>query len=229
MTAPSIKLSDVSVRYTLPTEQVRSVKDVAIRFFGRRRVQFQHFWALRHIHLDVHQGETVGITGPNGAGKSTLLKVVSRVLRPTEGRVQVWGNVAPLLELGAGFDYELTGRENIVINGMLLGYSKAHMIARTPAIVDFAGLARFIDAPVRTYSSGMVARLGFAIATDQKPEVLIVDEILSVGDADFQTKSGQRIFDFQRQGSTILVVSHSMAVIEKLASRVVRLEGGKVV
>ena len=174
------------------------------------------------------KGETVGIIGPNGAGKSTLLKVIARVIRPTRGRVRLRGRVAPLLELGAGFDYEMTGRENVFLNGAVLGFSRKDMARRLDRIVAFSGIGEFIDAPVRTYSSGMVARLGFAVATDVRPEVLIIDEVLAVGDTEFQRKSAARIREFRESGSTILVVSHSPASIKALCSRALWLEHGAI-
>ena len=167
------------------------------------------------------------IIGPNGAGKSTLLKVIARVLRPTRGRVRLMGRVAPLLELGAGFDNELTGRENVYLNAAILGRSKADIDANLDRIIAFAGLDGFIDAPLRTYSSGMVARLGFAVATDVRPDVLIVDEILGVGDAEFQEKSYQRIQEFKAQGTTILLVTHSLNHIQDMCSRAMWLNRGK--
>jgi ABC-type polysaccharide/polyol phosphate transport system ATPase subunit len=223
---PMIVLDDVAVRYRVPKERIPSFKEYVIRWM-KREVAYQDFWALQNIHLEVYPGEVVGIIGPNGAGKSTMLKVVARVLRPTKGRVRINGKVAPLLELGAGFDYELTGRENIYLNGAILGYSKSNIDERFKRIVDFAGLGDFIDAPLRTYSTGMVARLGFAVATDVRPEILIVDEILGVGDAEFQTKSFERIQRFQAEGTTILLVSHSLGQVEEMCSRAVWLDHGK--
>jgi len=221
-----IVLDDVAVRYRVPKERIPSFKEYVIRWV-KGEVAFQDFWALQDINMKVKRGEVLGIIGPNGAGKSTLLKVVARVLRPTKGRVRINGRVAPLLELGAGFDYELTGRENIYLNGAILGYSKANIDDRFNRIVDFAGLGEFIDAPLRTYSTGMVARLGFAVATDVRPEILIVDEILGVGDAEFQTKSFDRIQSFQAEGTTILLVSHSLGKVEEMCSRAIWLDHGK--
>lgn len=225
---PVILLENVGVRYRLPTEKIPTLKEYVIRSL-RRQVSHQTFWALQNINLEVYSGEVFGIIGPNGAGKSTLLKVVSRVLRPTTGRVRVVGKVAPLLELGAGFDYELTGRENIFLNGAILGYSKREMEKRVDHIVEFAGLQDFIDAPLRTYSSGMVARLGFAVATDERPEILIVDEILSVGDTEFQTRSFERIQNFQAQGTTILLVTHDIGRVETMCQRAIFLSHGQIV
>jgi lipopolysaccharide transport system ATP-binding protein len=221
-----ILLDEVAVRYRVPKERIPSFKEYAIRWL-KGDVSYQDFWALQDINLRVDRGEVLGIIGPNGAGKSTLLKVVARVLRPTRGRVRINGKVAPLLELGAGFDYELTGRENIYLNGAILGYSKANIGKRFDQIVDFSGLEEFIDAPLRSYSTGMVARLGFAVATDVRPEILIVDEILGVGDAEFQTRSFERIQSFQSEGTTILLVSHSLGKVEEMCSRAIWLDHGK--
>lgn len=226
--SPVIVLKDVGVRYRLPSEKIPTLKEYVIRTL-RGQVKQQTFWALQNINLEVYPGEVFGIVGPNGAGKSTLLKVVSRVLRPTKGRVRVVGKVAPLLELGAGFDFELTGRENIFLNGAILGYSKREMQKRVDRIVEFAGLGDFIDAPLRTYSSGMVARLGFAVATDERPEILIVDEILSVGDTEFQTRSFERIQSFQAQGTTILLVTHDVGRVETMCQRAIFLSHGQIV
>ena len=223
-----IRLEDVSVRYRVPHERYATLKEHAIRRL-QRRVQYDDFWALRGINLEVRQGEVVGIVGRNGAGKSTLLKAIARVLRPTHGRVWISGRVAPLLEFGAGFHPELTGRENVFLNGALLGFSHAQMEAKFKCIVDFAELWDFIDAPLRTYSSGMVARLGFAVATDVEPDILIVDEVLSVGDAAFQKKSAERMHGFRAAGATILFVSHSLEAVRSLCDKAVWLDNGRVV
>jgi ABC-type polysaccharide/polyol phosphate transport system ATPase subunit len=185
------------------------------------------FWALNDVSLTVKRGEVFGLIGQNGAGKSTMLKLVARVLRPTTGRVWVKGRVAPLLELGAGFHPELTGRENIILNGAILGFSRKEMDEKFARIVDFAELWDFIDAPLRTYSTGMWARLGFAVATDTNPQVLIVDEVLSVGDEAFQRKSLARIQSFQEQGAAILLVSHNMGMIENMCQRAAWLDHGR--
>ena len=221
-----IQLDHVTVRFRIPHERIPTFQEYAIRWLKQRGIQYADFNALNNISFSVEQGETVGIIGPNGAGKSTLLKVIARVIRPTQGRVRLWGRVAPLLELGAGFDYEMTGRENVFLNGAVLGFSRKDMARRLDRIVDFSGIGEFIDAPVRTYSSGMVARLGFAVATDVRPEVLIIDEVLAVGDADFQQKSAARIRKFRETGSTILVVSHSPTSIKALCNRALWLEHG---
>ena len=226
--APVVEMSDVAVRYRAAQERIPSFKEYAIRWL-RREIRFEEFWALQNISLSIRPGEVLGIIGPNGAGKSTLLKVVARVLRPTRGRVQIRGRISPLLELGAGFDPELTGRENVYLNSAILGYSKQNIDQRFGRIVDFAGLHDFIDAPVRTYSTGMAARLGFAVATDVRPEILIVDEILGVGDAEFQKKSFERIQSFQAEGTTILLVSHSLERVQEMCSRVIWLDHGRLV
>ncbi len=225
---PVIRLENVSVHYRAAQEHIPSFKEYAIRWL-KGEIRYERFTALRNINLEVHPGEIVGIIGPNGAGKSTLLKVVARVLYPSEGRVRIRGRVSPLLELGAGFDPELTGRENVYLNSAILGFSRKDIDRRFDRIVEFAGLQEFIDAPLRTYSTGMGARLGFAVATDVRPEILIVDEILGVGDAEFQTKSFERIQSFQAQGTTILLVSHSVGRVQEMCSRVVWLEHGRIV
>ncbi len=218
-----IRLDGVSVRYRVPHERF---KEYMIRRM-QGRVKHHSFWALKNVNLNVYGGEVFGVIGQNGAGKSTLLKLVARVLRPTEGRVLVKGWVAPLLEVGAGFHPELTGRENVYLNGALLGFTQEEMDEKFDGIVEFAELRDFIDAPLRTYSSGMWARLGFAVATQVQPQILIVDEILSVGDEAFQRKSLDRINAFREQGVTILLVSHNMALIEQMCQRAVWLDHGK--
>ncbi|MCL4487312.1 MAG: ABC transporter ATP-binding protein [Chloroflexi bacterium] len=225
--ANAVAIEHVSVRYRVPREQLGTFKEYAIRRL-QRRIHHEEFWALRDVSFAVGRGEVVGIIGPNGAGKSTLMKVIARVLRPTAGRVVVRGNVAPLLEFGAGFHPELTGRENVFLNGVLLGFTRNEMRAKFDQIVDFAELWDFIDAPLRTYSTGMVARLGFAIATDIKPDILIVDEALSVGDESFQRKSAARMTAFCDQGATILLVTHNMPSILSMCRRVLWLDHGAV-
>ena len=222
-----ICLEDVSLCYRRPTEAVASVKDYTIRRV-KGQITFTDFWALRNVSLEVRRGETMGVIGLNGAGKSTLLKVVARVLMPTSGRVRVRGRVAPLLELGAGFDHELTGRENIFLNGAILGRRLEEMASRFDPIVEFAGLREFIDVPIRRYSSGMVARLGFAIATDAEREVLLVDEVLGVGDAEFQRRSAARLSELRRRGEAVVLVSHALDSIRDHCHRVVWLEQGRV-
>ncbi len=192
-------------------------------------MKFGELVANDRVSFTVEAGSIVGLIGPNGAGKSTLLKLVARVLRPTSGKVIVRGQVAPLLELGAGFHPELTGRENIYLNGALLGFTQREMDKKFKRIVDFSELWDFIDAPMRTYSSGMWARLGFAVATDVNPDILIIDEVLSVGDESFQRKSAQRMQEFRDQGATILLVSHNLEIVEQMCHRVFWLDHGQLV
>ena len=225
--APVLSLEGVSVRFRVPHERIASLKEYAVRL-ARRRVQFRDFWALRDVSLSVNRGEVFGIVGRNGAGKSTLLRVVARVLRPTIGRVWVQGRVAPLLDLGGAFHPELTGRENVFLNGTLLGFSRREIDRNLDRIVSFAELGEFIDAPLRTYSAGMIARLGFAIASDVRPDVLLVDEILAVGDAEFQAKSAARIREFKEQGTAILMASHSLSTVTEMCARAVWIDHGEI-
>lgn len=225
---PAIILENVSVRYRLPSERIGTLKEYAIRLL-QRRLKHREFWAIKDLDLNIQQGEVFGIVGDNGAGKSTLLKVISKVLRPTTGRVRIYGKIAPLLELGAGFHPELSGRENVFLNGALLGYSHDEMSQVFDEIVEFSELAEFIDAPIRTYSSGMYARLGFAVATAHQPEILIVDEILSVGDEAFQRKCTDRIAGFRENGATVLMVSHNLDLIAGMCNRAAWLDHGKLI
>lgn len=222
-----VHLQHVGVCYRAPEERVGTFKEYAIRML-QRRVRYKDFFALDDIDLDVHRGEIFGIIGRNGAGKSTLLKVVARVLIPTRGRVYLGGKVAPLLELGAGFHPELTGRENVMLNGTLLGHKLHELEARLEEIVDFAELGSFIDAPLRTYSSGMAARLGFSVAAAWQPDILLVDEVLAVGDEAFQEKCRLRMQAFRDSGATILMVTHLMDNVLELCGRAAWLERGKV-
>jgi len=224
----TICLENVGVCYRAPSERIPSIKEYVIHWL-QRKIKQKEFWALREVNLTVYAGETFGLIGRNGAGKSTLLKLVARVMKPTSGRVVVRGKIAPLLETGAGFHHELTGRENIFLNGALLGYNQKQMEEKFNRIVDFAELWEFIDAPMRTYSSGMWARLGFAVAADVKPDILIVDEVLSVGDEPFQRKSAERMQEFRDQGATILLVSHQMVVIEQMCHRAAWLDHGRLI
>lgn len=223
-----VRLEKVSVSYRVPSEYIGTFKEYLIRRM-QGKIKHNSFLALDHIDLSVHQGEVFGLIGHNGAGKSTLLKLVARVLKPTEGRVLARGRVAPLLELGAGFHPELSGRENVYLNGALLGFTRQEMDEKFNRIVSFAELEAFIDAPMRTYSSGMWARLGFAVATDVKPDILIIDEILGVGDEAFQRKSAARIKQFQEEGATILLVSHNLHAIETMCARAAWLDHGHLV
>jgi lipopolysaccharide transport system ATP-binding protein len=224
----AVRLSGVSVRYWVPTEPISTLKEHVIRRVQGRKLVYRELLALDRVDIDLRRGESLGVIGRNGAGKSTLLKVIARVLRPTQGRVWIRGSVAPLINLGAGFHPELTGRENILLNGAILGFSPREMERRMESIVDFAGLAAFIDAPLRTYSSGMVVRLGFAIASDVDPDILIIDEVLGVGDEDYQQKCHQRMDTFRRQGASILFVSHTMEKVQEVCDRAIWIEEGRV-
>jgi ABC-type polysaccharide/polyol phosphate transport system ATPase subunit len=223
----AIFLSGVSVRYRLPSEKVATLKEYMIRVI-QGKVRYHSFRALNDIDLFVKRGEIFGILGRNGAGKSTLLKVISRVLIPTEGRVWINGMVSPMLELGAGFHPELTGMENIHLNATLLGHSRKAINQKIPEILYFAEIGEFIEAPLRTYSSGMVARLGFSVATAWEPDILILDEVLSVGDAAFTKKCTERMRSFRKSGATVLLVSHSVDTIRSLCQRALLLEHGNI-
>ena len=225
-TEPVIRFADVAVRYRLPHESVSGIKEFAIRWM-QRKLAFDDFWALKGVSFDIQRGEIFGIIGRNGAGKSTMLKVIARVLTPTQGRIVIQGKVAPLLELGAGFHPELTGRENVFLNSALLGRTKSQVEEILPEIAAFAEIGDFMEAPIRTYSTGMVARLGFAVATAIRPEILLVDEVLSVGDAAFQQKCLDRMYSFREQGTTIVLVSHSMSTIEAFCNRAIWLDRGE--
>ena len=226
-TEPVIQLNNISVRYRMLQERVTTFKEYTLRWF-RRQNSYVDFWALRNISLCVHPGETVGVIGANGAGKSTLLKIIARVLPPTHGRVRVRGVVAPILTLGAGFDPEMTGRENIYLNGAMLGFSRSDMNQKMTDLLNFSGLDNFIDSPLRTYSDGMVARLAFAIATDVKSDLVLIDEILTVGDINFQEKCKTRINDYKNSSTTILVVSHNLVLMKEMCDRVIWLEHGSI-
>lgn len=222
-----IEVQDVSMRFRMANDRISSIKEYAIARL-QRKLKYNEFEALKHVSFDVRRGEVMGLIGHNGAGKSTMLKVISGILKPTEGSVFVRGNIAPMLELGSGFDMDMTGRENIFLNGAILGYSEGFLKSKYDEIVAFSEIEQFIDMPLRNYSSGMVARLAFSIATVVVPEVLIVDEVLSVGDAAFQEKSGRRMMELMSGGTTVLFVSHSMEQIKEMCNRVVWLDHGGV-
>ena len=224
---PKIFFQDVSVRYRLPKERIRTFKEFAIQSLFRK-VEYEEFWVFHNVTFHIVPGEVMGIVGRNGAGKSTLLKLVARVMKPVQGHVEVNGKVTPLLELGAGFDYELTGKENIYLFGSILGISRSEMNKKLGRIIEFSELGDFINSPLRTFSSGMVTRLGFAVATAVDPDILLLDEILAVGDAGFQKKSLELIHNFRRAGVTILFVSHNLTQIRTLCDKVVWLDDGKV-
>ena len=204
-----IKAEHISLCYRMTYDRVKSIKEYVVQLM-KGKLQYEEFWALKDLSFEVGKGEVLGIVGHNGAGKSTLLKVISGILKPTRGSVTVNGVVAPMLELGSGFDLDLTGRENVFLNGAILGYSERFLKEKYEEIVEFSELGQFIDVPLRNYSSGMVARLAFSVATVVRPDILIVDEVLSVGDADFQEKSRKRMLELMGDGTTVLLVSHSI-------------------
>lgn len=220
-----VSLDDVSVKYSVPVVRYGTFKEYIIRRL-QGRVRDREFWALNDINLEVKKGEVFGVVGRNGAGKSTLLKVVSRVLRPSKGHVRVNGRVAPLLEIGAAFHQELTGRENVFLNAALLGHSQKDVEEHFSGIADFSEIGDFIDAPLRTYSSGMKARLGFSVATAWEPEILILDEVLAVGDQAFQAKCHARIEEFRKQGATVLLVSHNTQTVRSICQRAAWIDKG---
>lgn len=220
-----IKVNDVSMMFNLSSEKIDSIKEYFIKAV-RRELHFQEFWALRNISFTLEKGDSLGIVGLNGSGKSTLLKIVSGILKPTKGTVETCGSIAPLIELGAGFDANLSARENIYLNGAILGYSRAYMSERFDEIIEFAELQDFVDTAVKNYSSGMVARLGFAIATMNVPDILIIDEILAVGDYKFQEKSFARMQEMIASGATVVFVSHSIEQVQKICKKALWLEHG---
>lgn len=222
-----IEVENVSMRFRMNSDRILSLKEFVTTAL-RGKLRYGEFTALDHVSFEVKRGETLGLIGRNGAGKSTMLKVISGILKPTEGRVSCHGNIAPMLELGSGFDMDLTGRENIFLNGAILGYSEAFLKEKYGEIVAFSELERFIETPIRNYSSGMLARLAFSVATVVRPEILIVDEILSVGDAAFQDKSRKRMLELMGGGTTVLFVSHSLQQIRDMCDRVLWLENGRV-
>lgn len=225
----AIVVSGVSLRYRMPTERITSLKEQVIRTITRRTVGYNEFWALRNINLRIPYGDSVALVGRNGAGKSSLLKVIARVVLPSNGRVVVRGNIAPIIELGAGFHPELTGRENIFLNGAMLGFSEASMKRKFDSIVDFAELEAFIDSPLRTYSSGMTARLAFSVAAEADPDVLIIDEVLAVGDEAFRKKCEARMVGFRQRGCTILYVTHALDSAHMLCERAVWIDHGRAI
>lgn len=223
----AVHLNNISVQYRIPSESIKTFKEYMIRLV-QGKIKHRAFSALNDVSLEVKKGEIFGIVGRNGAGKSTLLKVISRVLIPTEGRVWVHGNISPLLQLGAGFHPELTGRENIFLNATLLGHKRNEVQEKLDEIIEFAEIGDFIEAPIRTYSSGMQARLGFSVATAWRPDILILDEVLSVGDAAFRKKCFNRMTGFRDSGATVLMVSHSIKQIQDLCERVMWLDRGEI-
>lgn len=221
-----IEVNDVSMMFRLYREHVDSMKEFVIKKI-KRQIAYEEFWALNNISFSVKRGEAVGLVGKNGSGKSTLLKIIAGVLKATKGSVTVGGTVAPMIELGAGFDMELTAKENVFLNGAILGYPKDMLEENMEKIIEFSELGRFMDVPIKNFSSGMFARLGFAVATIYTPDILIVDEILSVGDWQFQEKCERRIRDMLEQGTTLMFVSHSMDQVKKVCKRAILLNQGQ--
>ncbi|MGX2987542.1 ABC transporter ATP-binding protein [Ursidibacter sp. B-7004-1] len=222
-----IKVTDATVRFNKATENYNGLKEYVIKML-KGELMFQEFLALQNINFEVRKGESWGLIGKNGSGKSTLLKLICGILKPYKGSVEVKGNIAPLIELGAGFDGELTARENIFLNGALLGHKKAFMQQHFDEIIEFAELQDFVDVPLKNFSSGMSARLGFAVATIVKPEILIVDEVLAVGDAAFQEKCKQRMAKMLEGGTTLLFVSHSIDQVKELCKNAIWIDKGVV-
>ena len=228
MSKTAIEVDNVSMKFNLSREKVDSLKDYIFKTI-KREIQYNEFWALKNVSFSVEKGDRVGILGLNGAGKSTLLKVISGVFKPTEGHVDKHGKMVPLLELGAGFDPQYRGKENIYLYGAMLGYTKKFIDSKYDEIVEFSELQKFMDVPVKNYSSGMKSRLGFSIATVVEPKILILDEVLSVGDAKFRKKSEKKIMSMFDSGVTVLFVSHSLEQVQRLCNKAMILEKGKLI
>ena len=223
-----VSVDNVGIRFNLAKERVDSLKEYFLKF-TKGTLKFEEFWALDGVSLDIEKGDFYGLVGINGSGKSTLLKSVAGVFKPTRGKITVNGTIAPLIELGAGFDMDLTARENIFLNGAVLGFSKEHMLAKFDEIVDFSELHDFLDVPLKNYSSGMVARIAFAIATATQPDILIADEILAVGDYAFQEKCEKRMQELLDAGTTVIFVSHSIEQVKRMCNKATWIEKGKVI
>ena len=228
MSKPAIIVDNVSMKFNLSKEKVDSLKDYIIKSI-KKEIKYNEFWALQNVSFTVEKGDRVGILGLNGAGKSTLLKVIAGVFKPTEGTVTKHGKMVPLLELGAGFDPQYTGKENIYLYGAMLGYTKEFIDEKYDEIVKFSELKDFIDVPIKNYSSGMKSRLGFSIATVVSPKILILDEVLSVGDAKFRKKSEKKVLSMFDSGVTVLFVSHSLAQVQRICNKAMILEKGKLI
>ena len=220
-----VSVKNVSMEFNMSTEKVDSLKEYAMRIF-QGRLFFESFWALKDVSVDVRRGETLGIVGSNGSGKSTLLKIIAGVIKPTKGTTEIFGTLSPMIELGAGFDPDLTGRENIFLNGAILGHNKKFMDSVYDEIVDFSELGPFIDTPLKNYSSGMQARLAFATSTVVKPQILIVDEVLGVGDFHFQEKCEKRINELMEDNTTVIFVSHSIEQVQRICKRAIWINKG---
>lgn len=221
-------VDNVSMKFNLSSEKVDSLKEYIIKAL-KREISYDEFWALKNVSFSINKGDRLGILGLNGAGKSTLLKVVAGVFKPTEGSVTKKGRIVPLLELGAGFDMQYTGKENIFLYGSVLGFSKKYLESKYDEIVEFSELGRFIDVPLKNYSSGMKSKLGFSIATIAEPDILILDEVLSVGDAKFRKKSEAKIMQMMSEGTTVLFVSHSLEQVKRICNKAIILDKGKLI
>lgn len=222
----TLVVDNVGMKFNLGSEKVDSLKDYFIKSL-KREIKYEEFWALKDVSFSLEKGDRMGILGLNGAGKSTLLKVIAGVFKPTQGKVTRHGRVVPLLELGAGFDRQYTGRENIFLYGAVLGYSKKYLESKYDEIVKFSELGKFIDVPLENYSSGMKSKLGFSIATIANPDILILDEVLSVGDAKFRKKSEAKIMSLMEGGTTVLFVSHSLEQVRRICNKAMILDHGK--
>lgn len=221
-----VRVDDVSMMFNMSSDKIDNIKEYVIRLI-KRDLMFQEFWALKHISFELEKGDSLGIVGLNGAGKSTLLKLIAGVMKPTQGSVYTGGGIAPLIELGAGFDEDLSAEENIYLNGAILGYSREYMKERYEDIIKFAELDNFTKIPLKNFSSGMKARLGFAVATMNIPDILILDEVLSVGDYKFQEKSFNRTQEILNSGATVLFVSHSVSQVRKICNKALWLDRGE--
>jgi ABC-type polysaccharide/polyol phosphate transport system ATPase subunit len=228
VTENAVEIKNVSMMFNKSSERIDNIKEYIVRL-AKRKIMFEEFWALKDVSFNIKKGEAIGIVGLNGSGKSTLLKIIAQVMKPTKGSISVHGTIAPLIELGAGFDMDLSARENIFLNGAVLGYSRSEMKKKFEEIMDFAELWDFVDVAIKNYSSGMVARLGFAIATAHIPDILIVDEILGVGDYKFQEKCEKKMNEIISNGATIIFVSHSIKQVRELCTKAVWLEKGKMI
>ncbi|HOB63695.1 MAG TPA: ABC transporter ATP-binding protein [Clostridia bacterium] len=222
-----IELKDVSMMFRLPTQKVDNIKEFFIKAVTRK-LKYREFLAIDNINLTVRKGESLGLIGRNGAGKSTLLKIIAGILTPTKGKVSVNGSIAPLINLGAGFDHEATAQENVYLNGAILGFSRKEMEKKYNRIVDFSELKDFMNVPIKNFSSGMLARLGFAIAVDVEPDILLVDEVLAVGDAPFRKKCHERIDEMRNKGTTYIFVSHSLDQVKRLCTHTIWLKNGRI-
>lgn len=223
-----IDVNDVGMRFRMPTEKIDNMKEYFIKLI-KGKLKYRNFHVLDGINLQVRRGESLALIGRNGAGKSTLLRIIAGIIEPTAGFVRTRGNMAPLLKLGAGFDSNATGKENIFLNGAMLGFSKREMQKKYDSIVEFSELKDFMNVPIKNYSSGMLTRLGFSIAVDIHPDILLIDEILAVGDTPFQKKCAEKIDSLRKEGTTFIVVSHSMEQVKRLCQRAVYLKNGKII